>query len=155
MLLFIKNSALRSKLQSKVEALQIIAKDLDKCRSERDQFKLMAEQLQERYTLLKKKSFEFDGSNRTYDERIDYSKLPGQSVAQLLNDTREQNKALTLDTESLRQKLSEAQGDIIVLRKQLHNLKFNNIVYNDAQLFPSHQREELVEQLEKSNLKVS
>lgn len=147
-----QNAALRSKLQSKVEALSIISKQLDKCRSERDQFKLMAEQLQERYTLLKKKSY--NGVNY-YDERIDYTQLPGHNVAQLLGDTREMNKALLLEVESLRQKLSESEGDIKVLRKQSNHLRFNNHVYSDAQIFPVHQREELVEQLEKSNLKVT
>lgn len=112
----------------------------------------MAEQLQERYMLLKKKSY--NGVNY-YDERIDYTQLPGQNVAQLLGDTREMNKALLLEVESLRQKLSESEGDIKVLRKQSNHLRFNNHVYSDAQIFPVHQREELVEQLEKSNLKVT
>jgi hypothetical protein len=53
---FLQNSALRRKLQSKAEALLILSKELDQCRTERDQFKLMAEQLQDRYSMLKKKS---------------------------------------------------------------------------------------------------
>ena len=44
----------KRKLDSKCEALLILTKDLDQCRQERDQFKLMAEQVQERYQALKR-----------------------------------------------------------------------------------------------------
>ncbi|XP_033755861.1 uncharacterized protein LOC117338612 [Pecten maximus] len=44
----------KRKLDSKCEALLILSKELAQCVSERDQFKLMAEQLQERYQALKK-----------------------------------------------------------------------------------------------------
>ena len=47
-------SACKRKLDSKCEALLILSQELDQCRSERDQFKLMAEQLRERYQSLKK-----------------------------------------------------------------------------------------------------
>ena len=43
-----QHQVLKRKLQSKSEALLIISKDLDTARNERDQFKLMAEKLQER-----------------------------------------------------------------------------------------------------------
>jgi Uncharacterized coiled-coil protein (DUF2353) len=44
-------------LQSKAEALLILSKELDDSRKQRDQFKLMAEQLQHRYSALKKKPY--------------------------------------------------------------------------------------------------
>ncbi len=44
----------KRKLDSKCEALLILTRDLDQCRQERDQFKLMAEQVQERYQALKR-----------------------------------------------------------------------------------------------------
>ncbi len=44
----------KRKLDSKCEALLILTQDLDQCRGERDQFKLMAEQVQERYQALKR-----------------------------------------------------------------------------------------------------
>ena len=44
----------KRKLDSKCEALLILTKDLDQCRQERDQFKLMAEQVQERYQAMKR-----------------------------------------------------------------------------------------------------
>lgn len=148
----LQNLALKTKLTSKVEALLILSTELDKCRSERDQFKLMAEQLQDRCTQLKRKS---NNVVNYCEEGIDYSQAPGQNVAKLLNDTRELNKALTLQIESLRQKLNEAEGDIRVLRRQALNNKGNGNIYGESQVFPAHQREELVEELEKSNLKVN
>ena len=42
------------KLSSKSEALIILSADLDACRTERDQYKLMAEQLQSRHVAIKK-----------------------------------------------------------------------------------------------------
>lgn len=44
----------KRKLESKCQALLILTKEMGQCRSERDQFKLMAEQLRERYQGLKK-----------------------------------------------------------------------------------------------------
>lgn len=44
----------KRKLDSKCQALLILSKELDQCRSERDQFKLMAEQLQQRYQNIKR-----------------------------------------------------------------------------------------------------
>ncbi|KAI8421710.1 hypothetical protein MSG28_009688 [Choristoneura fumiferana] len=40
-----KNSVLKSKLQSKIDALSIMGKELDKCSMERDKYKLLVEQM--------------------------------------------------------------------------------------------------------------
>lgn len=70
---------------------------------------------------------------------------------ELLAEVREQNKCLRLQVQTLRQKLSDAQGDIKVLRT-------NNRCSTEqpeTQFAPAiHQREELIEQLEKLNIKV-
>lgn len=52
--LFFQNAALRRKLQSKTEAVLILSKDLNKCRNERDQFKLLVEELQHRVSIIKR-----------------------------------------------------------------------------------------------------
>lgn len=140
---------MRSRLESKVKAVTILNNELDKCSSERDQFKLMAEQLQVRCTSIKKQLY----SNSYSEERIDYTQIPGANVAKLLNDTREQNKELLLQIESLRQKLTESEGDIKVLRQQ-NTVRSSNNIYTTTPIFPLHQREELVKELEKSNMKV-
>lgn len=69
----------------------------------------------------------------------------------LLMETREQNKCLRLQVETLRQKLGDAQADIKVLRTSNHG----NIDHREVQLAPDvHQREEMIEQLERLNVKV-
>lgn len=84
--------------------------ELEKYRTERDQFKLMAETLQIRYSAIKSSINNFDRSN------LDYSN--GSSVSILLNETKEKNYALNTEVEALKQKLNELQGDIEVLRKR-------------------------------------
>ncbi|KAJ9584550.1 hypothetical protein L9F63_021108 [Diploptera punctata] len=147
-----ENSALRRKLQSKSEALLILSKDLDQCRTERDQFKLMAEQLQDRYSMLKKKSHDMGLSRMMlYSDGFE-SNRSGHSVAQLMSETKEQNKALRIEVEDLRQKLRDAQGDNKVLRVRLTQVRAGGNV-GESQQFPSHQREQLVQQLETLNVK--
>ena len=69
----------------------------------------------------------------------------------LLMELREQNKCLRLQVETLRQKLGDAQADIKVLRTSNHS----NSEHNDIQLASDlHQREEMIEHLEKLNIKV-
>lgn len=84
--------------------------ELEKYRTERDQFKLMAETLQIRYSAIKSSINSFDRNN------LDYSN--GSSVSILLNETKEKNYALNTEVEALKQKLNELQGDIEVLRKR-------------------------------------
>lgn len=147
-----ENSALRRKLQSKAEALLILSKELDQCRTERDQFKLMAEQLQDRYSVLKKKSHDMGFNYLMFYPDGMNSNRYGNSLAQVLTETTEQNKALRIEVEDLRQKLRDAHGDIKVLRISLEQHRSGTNV-GDNQAFPSHQREELVQQLETLSLK--
>ncbi|XP_036341319.1 coiled-coil domain-containing protein 149-B-like isoform X1 [Rhagoletis pomonella] len=100
-------SALHRKLVSKVEAVRILRKELEQFRTERDQFKLMAETLQLRYSAITRNN--------------EYSSCLGMegnktSVASILHETRERNIKLTTEVESLKQKLNELQGDIELLR---------------------------------------
>lgn len=82
--------------------------ELERFRTERDQFKIMAETIQMRYSAIKnslensENDIGFEGSSST--------------LGFLLNQSREKNMALQTETETLRQKLSELQGDIKLLR---------------------------------------
>lgn len=107
MFFFLQTSALHRKLMSKVEALRILRKELEQFRTERDQFKLMAETLQLRYSALTRSS-----------EYIGHVGIDGNksSVASILHETRERNIKLTTEVESLKQKLNELRGDIELLR---------------------------------------
>lgn len=54
---------LRKKLQLKTEAVMVLSQELDQCRTQRDQYKLMAEQIQERLVHLRKQTNESVGLN--------------------------------------------------------------------------------------------
>ena len=66
----------RHKLESKNEALLILSKELDECRSERDQFKLMAEQLRERCQGMKRQLAGNVCSRDVYFKNILIESLP-------------------------------------------------------------------------------
>jgi len=98
------------KLQSKVEALRILRQELEQFRVERDQYKLVAETLQLRYSALKSNSelLAVGGCGALSEN---------SSLAALLHETREQNLKLSTEVEALRQRLNELQGDMELLRE--------------------------------------
>ncbi|KAI8789567.1 coiled-coil domain-containing protein 149-B-like isoform X1 [Biomphalaria glabrata] len=142
----------RRKLESKCEALLILSRELDQCRSERDQFKLMAEQLRDRYQMVKRQltgdvpmsaSIEIDPKT--------YSDIQTQTLARMLFDTKETNKSLKFEVDNLRQKLQDAEGDIKLLREQIARSRVGTTDEGlNTRHFPAHEREELVRQLEAS-----
>uniref|UniRef100_A0A8C7E453 Coiled-coil domain containing 149 n=1 Tax=Naja naja TaxID=35670 RepID=A0A8C7E453_NAJNA len=97
----------KRKLESKKEALLILSKELDSCQQERDQFKLMANQLREKHQSLKKKYQELiDG-----DPSLPPEKRKQANLTQLLSDSRDRNKHLGEEIKELHQRLGEVQGD--------------------------------------------
>lgn len=112
----------------------------------------MAEQLQDRYSMLKKTTHDMGFTKHSiFSDSLDHR--PGTSLAQVLCETKELNKALKIEVEDLREKLRDAQGDIKALRARFSH---HHIVtaMPENQPFPTHQREELVQQLETLNVKV-
>jgi hypothetical protein len=107
---FLQQSALQRKLQSKNEALKILRAEVERYRSERDQFKLMAETVQMRYTAMKNSLENSEGSD-TYG-------ASGSQLGYLLNQSREKNISLQTEVENLRQRLHELEGDIKLLRSK-------------------------------------
>lgn len=70
-----------------------------------------------------------------------------------MTEAQEQNKCLRLQVEMLRLKLGDAEGDIKALRMSNNR---TTVEQQDVKLAPAmHQREEMIEQLEKLNLKVN
>ncbi|XP_056127687.1 coiled-coil domain-containing protein 149-B isoform X2 [Rhinichthys klamathensis goyatoka] len=135
----------KRKLESKKEALLILSKELDTCQQERDQFKLMANQLRERHQGLKKKYRELiDG-----DPSLPPEKRKQVNLAQLLRDSREQNKQLSDEVKELNQRLAEVQGDNKLLRMTIAKQRLGDEEVG-ARHFPAHEREDLVQQLEKA-----
>jgi len=103
----------KRKLSSKSEALIILSADLDACRTERDQYKLMAEQLQSRHVAIKK---QLAG---VVDEGRSGGDLDVDQLWRLLAEHQAKSKSVALEAEDLKQRLSEAEGDNRALREQL------------------------------------
>ncbi|XP_041842562.1 coiled-coil domain-containing protein 149-A isoform X2 [Melanotaenia boesemani] len=139
----------KRKLESKKEALLILSKELDTCQQERDQYKLMANQLRERHQGLKKKYRELiDG-----DPSLPPEKRNQVNLAQLLRDSRERVKQLTEEVKDLTQRLAEAQGDNKLLRMTITRQRLGDEEVG-VRHFPAHEREDLVCQLERAGLQM-
>ncbi|XP_056658453.1 coiled-coil domain-containing protein 149 isoform X2 [Monodelphis domestica] len=135
----------KRKLESKKEALLILSKELDTCQQERDQYKLMANQLRERHQSLKKKYRELiDG-----DPSIPPEKRKQANLAQLLSDSRDRNKHLGEEIKELQQRLGEIQGDNKLLRMTIAKQRLGDEEIG-ARHFAAHEREDLVQQLERA-----
>lgn len=135
----------KRKLESKKEALLILSKELDTCQQERDQYKLMANQLRERHQALKKKYRELiDG-----DPSLPPEKRKQANLAQLLRESQDRNKHLGEEIKELRQRLGEVQGDNKLLRMTIAKQRLGDEEIG-VRHFAAHEREGLVEQLERA-----
>ncbi|KOB66132.1 Uncharacterized protein OBRU01_21678, partial [Operophtera brumata] len=148
----LENSVLKSKLQSKLDALSIMSKELDKCSMERDRYKLLVEQLKCKTTTPLKNH---DVSSNTYR----FTPTNTISNGDILAKTRDHNNLLKLEVETLRSKLEEASGDIDALRKQLQKKEAvliengTNSVYSTL-VCSNNEYEQLVQELEKFQKKL-
>ncbi|XP_057584129.1 LOW QUALITY PROTEIN: coiled-coil domain-containing protein 149 [Hippopotamus amphibius kiboko] len=135
----------KRKLESKKEALLILSKELDTCQQERDQYKLMANQLRERHQSLKKKYRELiDG-----DPSLPPEKRKQANLAQLLRDSQDRNKHLGEEMKELQQRLGEVQGDNKLLRMTIAKQRLGDEEIG-VRHFAAHEREDLVQQLERA-----
>ncbi|XP_073465346.1 coiled-coil domain-containing protein 149 isoform X2 [Aquarana catesbeiana] len=135
----------KRKLESKKEALLILSKELDTCQQERDQYRLMANQLRERHQSLKKKYRELiDG-----DPSLPPEKRKQVNLAELLGEARERSKKLEQEIKELQQRLGEVQGDNKLLRMTIAKQRVGDDEVG-ARHFAPHEREDLVLQLEKT-----
>ncbi|KAK6638961.1 hypothetical protein RUM43_007231 [Polyplax serrata] len=137
-----ENLTLKRQLESKSEALVILNKELAEFKTERDQFKLMAERLQEKCSTLKKGSYR---ENSVFNDRSEEPLSP-TSI-----DVKEVNRSLKFEVECLRQKLRDALGDVKALRTKLKEQK--PVVNDTDSISIKHldREEELVKQLEAIN----
>ncbi|EDW80680.1 uncharacterized protein Dwil_GK11438 [Drosophila willistoni] len=140
----VETSAVHRKLQSKIEALRILRQDLEQFRVERDQYKLMAETLQLRYSALKRNSELLVNESHGCGALSENS-----SLAALLRETREHNLKLNTEVEALKQKLHELQGDIKLLREtEASNKTRVEAMANET---AAHNKEELQWKRERAN----
>ncbi|CAH2047103.1 unnamed protein product, partial [Iphiclides podalirius] len=138
----LENSVLKSKLQSKVDALAIMNMELDKCNMERDKYKMLVEQLQHK-----------EPSSGGMNHNICRFTLTNDiSANEILTSTRDHNCELKVKIETLQNKLEEANGDILALRKQLQKESLNDNKNNEikklSQSSPQKDYEQLVQSLE-------
>ncbi|XP_064553213.1 coiled-coil domain-containing protein 149 [Drosophila montana] len=140
----VETSAVHRKLQSKVEALRILRQELEQFRVERDQYKLMAETLQLRYSAMKRNSELLAGNGNACGALSQNS-----SLAALLHETRELNLKLNTEVEALKQRLGELQGDMELLRERESNSKsrLQALLTENA----AHNKEELQWKRERAN----
>ncbi|XP_073898620.1 coiled-coil domain-containing protein 149 isoform X2 [Castor canadensis] len=135
----------KRKLESKKEALLILSKELDTCQQERDQYKLMANQLRERHQSLKKKYRELiDG-----DPSLPPEKRKQANLAQLLRESQDRNKHLGEEMKELQQRLGEVLGDNKLLRMTIAKQRLGDEEMG-VRHFAAHEREDLVQQLERA-----
>ncbi|TRY82908.1 hypothetical protein DNTS_011654, partial [Danionella cerebrum] len=137
----------KRKLESKKDALLILSKELDSVQQERDQFKLMESQLRQRHQSLKFKYIEITGGEST----LPPEKRNQVNLTQLLMDSRERNKQLSKEAKELSQKLTETECDNKLLRMTISKQRLGDDE-ESTRYFLSHEREDLVEQLEKAAL---
>ncbi|CAH2241723.1 coiled-coil domain-containing protein 149 [Pararge aegeria] len=136
----LENSVLKSKLQSKIDALSIMSKELDKCSMERDRFKILVEQLKCKKVLQE--------NTNSWDRFAPTNTISGSEI---LAKTKEHNNMLKLEVEMLRSNLEEANGDIIALRNQFKKEQ-NYEEFNGNKrlcLTSRNDYEQLVQELEK------
>ncbi|XP_028419896.1 coiled-coil domain-containing protein 149-A isoform X2 [Perca flavescens] len=110
---------------------------------------MMANQLRERHQGLKKKYTELiDG-----DPSLPPEKRNQVNLAQLVRDSRERTKQLAEEVKELTQRLTEAQGDNKLLRMTITRQRLGDEEVG-ARHFPAHEREDLVNQLERAGLQM-
>ncbi|XP_059057214.1 coiled-coil domain-containing protein 149 [Achroia grisella] len=139
----LENSVLKSKLQSKIDALLIMSKELDKCSMERDRYKLLVEQL---------KCKKIAVNQHEYNDNV-YRFTPTNTISggDMLAKTRDHNNMLKLEVEMLHSKLEEATGDIVALRKQLQKKEtlIDESSKKTSMTYSNKDYEQLVQELEK------
>ncbi|XP_039554923.1 coiled-coil domain-containing protein 149 isoform X5 [Passer montanus] len=105
----------------------------------------MANQLRERHQSLKKKYRELiDG-----DPSLPPEKRKQANLAQLLSEAQDRNKHLGEEIGELQQRLGEVQGDNKLLRMTIAKQRLGDDEVG-ARHFAAHEREDLVQQLEKA-----
>ncbi|CAH8826546.1 unnamed protein product [Trichobilharzia szidati] len=138
-------------LDAKTQAVSILNASLEKCKKEKNEFKKMAEQVMNRYQILKRTVMECDNDEYSNDDMMH---LSTKQLASLLVESREANKGLEHELMSSKRKIGELQGDIKVLRKQLRDRSLENRSKADTKVC-GDDRQSYVIQLEELTFQLS
>uniref|UniRef100_A0A5K3FGE8 Centrosomal protein of 162 kDa n=1 Tax=Mesocestoides corti TaxID=53468 RepID=A0A5K3FGE8_MESCO len=145
--------ATKLQLSSKCEAIKILTQRLEETKKEAEQFKLMAEQLQERYRSLKQTL----GSDVSSSPSVNCP--PRKAFINLkvkLNESEMHNRILETELNNIRRRNSELLNDIAVLQKSCARSQpeaFENSS-NEKKSFSAQERESLIAQLELKTMEV-
>ncbi|CAH8432443.1 unnamed protein product [Schistosoma turkestanicum] len=139
-------------LNAKTQAVSILNASLEKCNKEKNEFKRMAEQVMNRYQMLKKTLMECEKDDEY--STPDLMHLSTKQLASLLIESREANKSLEHELMNSREKIEELQGDIKVLRRQLNDRLCENQQTVDTKIY-GNDRQTYVTQLEELTFQLS
>lgn len=144
---------LRRAVESKSAAVGILRAELQECQRERDKFRTLAEQ----GTLHRSSS---TVSKPAYSDPCRSAMLSGSdgTLAQLLSQSKEENKMLRQDATELRCKLHDAQADIKVLREEIQRSRGSegrrrSHVHTTMSQLAHQEREQFISQMEELNAK--
>lgn len=146
-------AATKRQLASKCEAIKILSKQLEESTSETNQFKMMTEELQERYKSLKK-SLNPDPSCASLN---DAEKLQFLNLKVRLHESEMANRMLESEITTLRRRANELSADLEMMRKKSLEQQSNMQPYNELSVRSDgqHERELLISQLEEALLECS
>ncbi|KAB0399678.1 hypothetical protein E2I00_002175 [Balaenoptera physalus] len=145
----------KRKLESKKEALLILSKELDTCQQERDQYKLMANQLRERHQSLKKKYRELiDGDpslppekrKQYFLENLNFQHFLPSMLGVLFGSIHFNSLSLSL--------FFFYQWKMQLLRMTIAKQRLGDEEIG-VRHFAAHEREDLVQQLERAKEQVT
>ncbi|VDP91847.1 unnamed protein product [Echinostoma caproni] len=141
------------KLESKTQAVVILHEALEQCKKERDEFRQMAEQVMNRYQLLRKTLSQGTQSETLSAKAL--GQMPSKKLAYLLVESREANRALERELVEMNTKLSDAEGDIKLLRQQLRTSFNQSTSPTEPHSVPSDERQNLISHLERLTAQVN
>lgn len=143
--------------------LKSISKELIICRKEKDEFKLMAEQLGEKCSLMKRRIERLNSLKGQNDDEMNFGSLDDYNqlvLSQNYKKLQDSNKLLNFELNDLRIKLSDAESDCRLLREKLGKLKKRNANYSDniidnisGEFNDRQQTKHLIQQIEKLKMK--
>nr|XP_045619481.1 uncharacterized protein LOC123771131 [Procambarus clarkii] len=144
---------LRRAVESKSAAVGILRAELQECQKERDKFRTLAEQ----GTL--HRSFS-SALKPAYSDPCRSAMLSGSdgTLAQLLSQSKEENKILRQDATELRCKLHDAQADIKVLREEVQRSRGDegrrkSHIHTTMSHLAHQEREQFISQMEELSVK--
>ncbi|TPP61313.1 Coiled-coil domain-containing protein [Fasciola gigantica] len=146
-------SVISKKLESKTQAVVILHEALEQCKKERDEFRQMAEQVMNRYQLLRKTLSQGTQSETLSAKAL--GQMPSKKLAYLLIESREANRALERELVEINTKLTDAEGDIKLLRQQLRTSFNQSTSVAEPHPIPNDERQNLISHLERLTAQVN